>query len=186
MQYTLADNHPAHCRQHQPESGIYRLLLTTIEVLFSSRSSGVDAGDLRLNGVPATSVVPITSAQYQFNLRNPANGTVLVIGPMPRLALPGCFLSSATGHASRAAGRTGYDSWIPHADAMLVMIRDHDQAEPWYPHNHSISANGGARELQLAGAATGEITGFPGIGPITSTLPLDGLRKKLNLILRPK
>lgn len=52
--------------------------LTAIEVAFSEPVGGVDAGDLRINGVPATNLVALTDAHYLFTFPQPAPGTVQV------------------------------------------------------------------------------------------------------------
>ena len=52
--------------------------LTNITVLFSEAVTEVDAGDLRINGTPAASVVTNSPSQYTFTFLQPATGTVAV------------------------------------------------------------------------------------------------------------
>ena len=52
--------------------------LTQIEVQFSAAVRGVDAADLRLNGVPATNVTVLAPSDYLFQFPSPATGTVSV------------------------------------------------------------------------------------------------------------
>jgi hypothetical protein len=52
--------------------------LSTIGVTFSEAVSGVDAGDLLVNGVPATSVTANSPSNYLFTIVRPADGTVYV------------------------------------------------------------------------------------------------------------
>ena len=52
--------------------------LTTIEVGFSEPVTGVDAGDLLINGQPATILAAISASQYLFTFPQPATGTVQV------------------------------------------------------------------------------------------------------------
>jgi CotH protein/chitobiase/beta-hexosaminidase-like protein/lamin tail-like protein len=52
--------------------------LTDVEVQFSEDVTGVDAGDLLVNGVPATDVTIFNASQYVFEFPQPPNGTVQV------------------------------------------------------------------------------------------------------------
>ncbi|MCI0744134.1 MAG: lamin tail domain-containing protein [Verrucomicrobia subdivision 3 bacterium] len=49
-----------------------------MNVLFSEGVSGVEAGDLRINGVGASSVTEVSPREYQFNFPQPATGLVTV------------------------------------------------------------------------------------------------------------
>jgi len=50
--------------------------LVSVEVGFSEPVAGVDASDLLINGVSATSVTALSSSQYLFSFPQPANGIV--------------------------------------------------------------------------------------------------------------
>jgi hypothetical protein len=59
-----------------PPAGATVPSLTYVEVHFSEDVSGVEAGDLLINGVPATDVTIFNSSQYVFEFSQPPNGTV--------------------------------------------------------------------------------------------------------------
>lgn len=50
--------------------------LTTVEVVFSENVQGVDAGDLLINGKPATSLNALAPNDYTFGFSQPAEGKV--------------------------------------------------------------------------------------------------------------
>lgn len=60
-----------------PPTGIVQSL-TFISVLFSENVSGVDAGDLLINGVAATAIVTNSPRDYSFNFPQPPTGSVSV------------------------------------------------------------------------------------------------------------
>jgi len=75
-QYTLTDTvAPAITSLNPPAAATIREL-DTIEVIFSEPVSGVDAADLRINNVPATSVSGSDAGPYKFQFPTPANGVV--------------------------------------------------------------------------------------------------------------
>lgn len=51
-------------------------VLTTAEVVFSVPVQGIDAGDLQVNGVPATGVTVVDSRRYRFEFPAPPQGDV--------------------------------------------------------------------------------------------------------------
>ncbi|MFM1770623.1 MAG: Inner spore coat protein, partial [Verrucomicrobiota bacterium] len=53
-------------------------VLTNLTVRFSEPVTGVDAADLRVNGVPATGLASTTNTTYTFSFAQPAYGTVNV------------------------------------------------------------------------------------------------------------
>ncbi len=59
-----------------PPSGSIVDELTQIEVVFSEAVAGVDAGDLLINGVAATSVIAVSPNNFQFTFAQPAPGPV--------------------------------------------------------------------------------------------------------------
>ena len=61
-----------------PAAGATVTNLTDITVTFSEEVSGVDAGDLRINGVGATVVTPVSATAYTFSFTRPAYGAVTV------------------------------------------------------------------------------------------------------------
>ncbi len=50
--------------------------LSQVTVTFSENVAGVDAGDLRLNGIPAIALTPVADYRYRFTFEPPAHGTV--------------------------------------------------------------------------------------------------------------
>ena len=52
--------------------------LTFINVTFDISVTGVNAGDLLINGAPATSLLTVSDREYQFNFSQPATGIVAV------------------------------------------------------------------------------------------------------------
>jgi hypothetical protein len=52
--------------------------LNTIEVIFSEAVGGVDAGDLLINGQPATEMEPFSPHQFVFTFPEPAPGPVVI------------------------------------------------------------------------------------------------------------
>ena len=77
-QYSLADAFAPIAAQITPASGATVRSLTSITVQFSEAVSGVDAADLRINNLPATSVTGSGSGPFQFTFAQPANGNVSV------------------------------------------------------------------------------------------------------------
>lgn len=53
-------------------------VLSFAEVIFSEAVSGIDAGDLEVNGVPATNVVHLAPGHYRFEFTPPAPGLVVL------------------------------------------------------------------------------------------------------------
>lgn len=52
--------------------------LAFAEVIFSEAVAGVDAGDLKVNGLPATNVVQLAPGHYRFEFTPPGAGSVLL------------------------------------------------------------------------------------------------------------
>ena len=77
-QYTLADTVAPVVTTISPASGATVRQLTSIEVGFSEPVFGVEAADLRVNGLPATSVSGKGNGPYTFQFTAPANGAVTV------------------------------------------------------------------------------------------------------------
>lgn len=77
-QYTLTDTVAPTVSALNPPANSNLRELTSIEVNFSEAVTGVDAADLRINGVAATSVTGRGNGPYQFQLATPANGAVTV------------------------------------------------------------------------------------------------------------
>lgn len=68
---------PAMAAVLPPDGAIVRAL-TSVEVDFSEDVAGVDAADLLINGVPATSVSAFNASQYLFSFPQPATGAIQV------------------------------------------------------------------------------------------------------------
>jgi hypothetical protein len=75
-QYTLTDTAAPTVSSISPLAGAALRELDTIEVTFSESVSGVNAADLRINNVPATSVSGQDAGPYEFQFAPPVNGTV--------------------------------------------------------------------------------------------------------------
>lgn len=77
-QYTLTDTVAPVATTISPAAGATVRQLTSIEVGFSEPVFGVEAADLRVNGLPATSVSGKGNGPYTFQFTAPANGAVTV------------------------------------------------------------------------------------------------------------
>ena len=74
----IQDTVPPVISSTQPLTNITVLSLTEIEVNFSEAVQGVNAGDLRINTVPASSLMEGGPGQYVFAFPQPATGLVQV------------------------------------------------------------------------------------------------------------
>jgi len=77
-QYNLLDNVAPTVAYQLPFAGVTVRSLNQIEVNFSEAVTGVDAADLLINGVAATSVTPLAPGQFVFEFAQPAVGNVQV------------------------------------------------------------------------------------------------------------
>jgi hypothetical protein len=77
-QYTLVDTVAPTVVTITPAAGATLKELTEIEVTFSEAVGGVQAADLRINGVAAAEVNGSLAGPYRFRVNQPANGAVLV------------------------------------------------------------------------------------------------------------
>jgi hypothetical protein len=77
-QYSLVDNIAPTVVYQLPFAGVTVRSLNQIEVLFSEDVTGVDASDLLINGVVATSVTPLAPGQFVFGFSQPSAGNVQV------------------------------------------------------------------------------------------------------------
>lgn len=92
--------------------------LRMVEVEFSETVTGVDAADLRINGQPATNLVPVSPTQFVFEFPQPPTGRVDVVW--------------AAGHGIRDVAGTpnpfGGGAWSytlnPHAPVPGMMISE--------------------------------------------------------------
>ena len=75
---SAADTTPPTVIRLLPEAGASVVELRQIEVFFSEDVQGVDASDLRINGVAATNLSPVTASQYRFAFSQPATGMVQI------------------------------------------------------------------------------------------------------------
>ncbi|MED5381061.1 MAG: hypothetical protein VYC47_00720, partial [Verrucomicrobiota bacterium] len=66
--YNHADANPPYVKRTNPPAGLAVKSLDTIEVEFNMNVSGVDAGDLRINGQPAKRMTKISDSRYLFAL----------------------------------------------------------------------------------------------------------------------
>lgn len=74
--YTLLDNVLPVVSELTPVAGALVSQLTQVEVRFSEPVSGVDASDLLVRGVPATTVSGAEAGPYLFTFASPAAGSV--------------------------------------------------------------------------------------------------------------
>ena len=74
---TLAAASPA-IQQTLPAAGSTVETLTFINVTFDTSVTGVDAGDLLINGTAAASLLTVSDREYQFNFTQPPTGAVSV------------------------------------------------------------------------------------------------------------
>jgi len=70
------DQQPPRIARIVPAEGAIVSPFATVEVLFDEPVRGVDASDLRINGVPAQSVTAVAPDQYVFGFPRVAPGTV--------------------------------------------------------------------------------------------------------------
>jgi hypothetical protein len=75
-QYTLLDSVPPTVSSLFPAANATVRSLGQVEVTFSEEVSGVTAGDLLINGQPATNVTRVPSGPYTFQFATPSPGTV--------------------------------------------------------------------------------------------------------------
>ncbi len=74
--FVLTDTIAPTLAQVTPGGGATLGVLTEAQVVFSESVAGVDAGDLLVNGVPATAVTGAAQGPYVFTFAQPATGTV--------------------------------------------------------------------------------------------------------------
>src|SRR4051812_2002703 len=75
-QYTLVDSTAPYVSDLTPAQGVTVRSLTQIDLSFSEGVSGVEAGDLLINGVPAANLVVLGLGKYRFTFPQPPPGTV--------------------------------------------------------------------------------------------------------------
>jgi hypothetical protein len=76
--YTLADTIAPTVSFATPAAGATVTALNQIEVVFSEPVTGVDASDLRVNGLAVSGLTPLADNRYLFQFTQPASGTVNV------------------------------------------------------------------------------------------------------------
>lgn len=75
-QVQFVDRSPPTVMGLVPAAGAVVRELRSVSVLFSEGVTGVDAGDLRVNGTPATRVTQVAPSQYVFEVAQPPSGPV--------------------------------------------------------------------------------------------------------------
>ncbi|MEY2409757.1 MAG: hypothetical protein QOF48_2427, partial [Verrucomicrobiota bacterium] len=78
-QYTVADTVPPLLASIDPAPNATVRALTKVTVLFTEAVGGVNASDLRLNGVGAASVTGYGAGPYVFNFAQPTNANPLAV-----------------------------------------------------------------------------------------------------------
>jgi len=76
--YTLIDGSPPIVLAVNPAESTALTSLTQIQVEFDEPVTGVDAGDLLLNGQPVLSVIPVSASTYLFEFNSPPVGSAVV------------------------------------------------------------------------------------------------------------
>jgi len=99
-QYSLVDTAPPTIAFQVPFPGSTIRSLSQIEINFSEGVSGVDAADLLLNNVPATSVTPLSPSRYVFGFPPAAPGALSVSfaaghGIQDLAAVPNAFAATS-------------------------------------------------------------------------------------------
>ena len=61
-----------------PVAGANIVQLSQVIVFFDEPVQGVDAGDLLVNGVPATNLVFVSETEFRFGFTRPPNGVVTI------------------------------------------------------------------------------------------------------------
>lgn len=74
--YTLVDNLAPLVAARTPVAGAQVSQLTQVEIWFNEPVFGVDAGDLQINGQPASTVTGAEAGPYLFQFPQPSSGTV--------------------------------------------------------------------------------------------------------------
>ncbi len=107
----VADTTAPHVTRRDPEPGALVSELTRVEVDFSEAVTGLDATDLLVNGVPATSLTSTDGTRATFAFAQPADGSV-------SFALaPGHGISDAAGN------ELGAEPWSVTLDTSLPAPR---------------------------------------------------------------
>lgn len=76
--YNLVDSVPPIAALLNPPAAATVRNLSQIEVTFNESVTGVDAADLRINNVPATSLTVVSASSYVFQFPKPSTGVVQV------------------------------------------------------------------------------------------------------------
>src|SRR5688572_5167876 len=77
-QYNFVDNAAPVVTVLTPAASLTVRQLTQVEVQFNEAVSGIDAGDLLINGAPAGTITVLGEGRYRFGFSEPAPGTVQV------------------------------------------------------------------------------------------------------------
>ena len=109
FQYALANNNAPVIATRHPPAGTTVSNLTEIEVTFSKSITNVEAADLLINGVPATSAAG-SGASYTFTFPQPAYGTVLL------------SWSATNGITDLEALPTAFDASVPGASWSCTLV----------------------------------------------------------------
>ena len=80
-QYNYTDTVAPVVAKLEPTAGATLRSLRTIEVTFDEPVSGVDASDLRVNGIAALRVTGVGAGPYQFEVVEPADKLASLAGP---------------------------------------------------------------------------------------------------------
>lgn len=75
-QYNFVDETPPAVAVLVPAEGVTVRSLTQVEVTFTEPVVGIDAGDLLINGRPASSISVVAAGRYRFTFAQPGNGLV--------------------------------------------------------------------------------------------------------------
>ncbi len=115
-QYTLVDVTAPVVSNLFPAAGATVAALSQIEVIFSEAVQGVDAGDLLINGQPATNMTHASGGPYVFTFPQPSTGAVSLAW-----AVPQGIMDIAAPPNSFAGGTWSYvlDTNLPVSDLVI-------------------------------------------------------------------
>ena len=149
-----ADNTPPTLDSVDPPQGANVISLTSVSVVFSEGVINVDAGDLLVDGIPATSVVTNDPNDYTFYFTQPPTGTVQVA------FAPGHGITDLSSAANPFAG----GNWTYTLDPNVTTHPDVVISEFMADNSNGIKDQDGQRndwlELYNQGALTGNLDGW--------------------------
>jgi hypothetical protein len=130
----VRDTVPPSMQQRLPTPNSTVKDLDFISVTFDEPVTGVDAGDLRINGVPATGLFTVSAREYQFTFPQPGTGAVSVAWA------PGHGIFDLASTPNAFAGGSWAFTWDPNAVLSTLII-----SEIMAENDHGITDEDGTR-----------------------------------------